>query len=335
MIDAQAVAERLADPDKPAVIIGEIGSNFDGSMSVAREMIDMVAEAGCDLAKFQIFRADDLVRLDSYAHSVLKPLELPREWVPELVAYCAEKGVGFCASPFDLDALDTIVRADGIPIIKIASPEIHDVPLLRASAGHGVPLLISTGMASLTDIEHALAVVAAAGAPPVCLLHCVSIYPAEPSHMHIRMMQGMADAFGRPVGLSDHSIGTAVPIAAVALGARVIEKHVTLNRDRTGPDHNFALEPGDLRAMVDGIREVEAALGDRYKQPIYGAEQVGLNNKALVSRCAIAAGQALTWDVVCVKRAMGGILPRMAEAVIGRRARVDIAADAIITWEML
>jgi len=332
---AADIARRIADPSQPSFVIAEIGSNHNCSLDIAKQMIDVAVSAGCDAAKFQVFDAAKLVPLGSYAYAVLHPLEMPRDWIPILVEYCDRAGIVFCASPFDFDAIDQLAEHGGAPLIKIASPEIHDLPLIRRSAKLNVPMLISTGMATMDDIQIALDCVAATSGSPVAVLHCVSLYPAAPEHIHLKMMSDIAARFSVPVGFSDHSMSAILPSAAVALGARIVEKHITLDRKMDGPDHNFALEPYDLRVMVAAIREVEAALGRSAKEPLYGIEKIELNNKALVSAREIAAGAVIDESMLVVKRIPGGIRPVDMEKVVGRKLKVAVAADRVITWDML
>lgn len=335
IMNASDIARRVADPAQPSFVIAEIGSNHNCSLDIAKQMIDVAVDAGCDAAKFQIFDAAKLVPLGSYAYGVLHPLEMPRDWVPILVDYCDRAGIVFCASPFDFEAVDLLERHGGAPLIKIASPEIHDLPLIRRAAKLNVPMLISTGMATMDDIRIALDCVTETSGAPVAVLHCVSLYPAAPEHIHLRMMADIAARFSVPVGFSDHSMSAILPSAAVALGARVIEKHITLDRAMDGPDHNFALEPHDLKAMVAAIREVEAALGRTVKEPLYGVEKIELNNKAIMSKTAIAAGTVLDESMLTVKRIPGGIRPVDLDRVLGRTMKVAVPADRLITWDML
>jgi N,N'-diacetyllegionaminate synthase len=335
MTPADKILSLINDPMAPALVIGEAGSNHNCSLDIAMKMIDVAVDAGCDAVKFQLFEADKLVPLGSYAHSVLQPLEFPREWLPTLVTYCNERDIVFCASPFDLEAVDLLAEHGGAPLFKIASPEIHDIPLIQRCASYGAPLLISTGMATKEDIEIALQAVRDVGDNPVAVLHCVSLYPAEVEHMHLRMMADIEKTFDVPVGLSDHSEHVFLSAAAVAMGARVIEKHYTLDNDMPGPDHAFAVEPDELKTMVEHIRTVEAALGHPEKEPIYGAEQLDLNNKAMLSRSAITAGAVLSEDMLCVKRAKGGVRPKDVGRLIGATVKIDIAADTVITLDMV
>ena len=300
-----AVEDRLNHPDLPAIIIGEIGSNFGGSLKSAIEMIEMVAAAGCDFAKFQIFRADWLVQKGSYAPSVL--------------------------APFDIEAVALLAPHSGPSLIKIASPEVHDLPLIRAAARTEMPIVISSGLMTMEDIQVALDCIREEGNPTVCCLHCVSDYPTEPADCNLGMIGLIAERFGVPSGLSDHSPEISIPMAAVALGARVIEKHVTMDRTLDGPDHHFALEPGPLREMVQGIRQIELALGKETEYPIrYSAEKRAINNKAMVANEAIPAGVVISADMLTVKRVRTGVRPRDINSLVGKKALTNIAEDEVV-----
>ena len=221
---------------------------------------------------------------------------------------------------------------------KIASFEIVDVMLIRRAAETGRPLIISTGMALMGEIEDALRAAAQGGATEVGLMQCTSAYPAPPERANLRAMATMRAAFGIPVGLSDHTLGVAVPIAAAALGPAFIEKHFTLDRTMTGPDHPFALEPSELRAMVQGIREAEAALGDGRKDgpsPEESVEMYRLARRSLVATRDLQAGTVLQADMITVKRPGVGIAPKHLELVLGRALTQDVEADDILLWEMV
>lgn len=331
---ADALAQRLDDDGSPAVIIAEAGSNHDGSLERAKELVDAAADAGCDAIKFQLFSAEELVRKEHPAIEILRSVEFPRSWTRDLADYARKRGIAFCASPFDADAIDMLAGA-GVPFIKIASPEIHDLPLIRHAARTGLPLVISTGMATVAEAQIALEAAREKGAKNVCMLHCVSLYPTQLEHINLRMMPDLAAHLSIPVGLSDHSQSKIVPAAAVAMGARVIEKHFTLSRDLPGPDHGYAMEPGELAETVAAIRDIENALGSSEKQPLYGVEDIPLNNKAYVSATDIPAGSEITEAVLKVKRVPDGIRPSEAHTLIGRVARTAISADTIITRDMI
>lgn len=327
------IGARNIGPGQPVFVIAEAGSNHDGSLDQAKALIDVAHDAGCDAVKFQIFTADSLVQKSSPGHPILSALEFPREWMGELISYCDDRGILFCATPFDSEAVELLHRS-GVSFYKWASPEIHDLPLLSQAAAKNLPILLSTGMATVADIQLAIDCIHGAGSGEIVLLHCASLYPTPPEHLHLRMLLGMRDCFGLAVGLSDHTQSTVIPAAAVALGACVIEKHFSVDPSLPGPDHGFAVGPQQLKDMVRGIREVEQALGDREKAPVEGG-LVGLNEKSLVSARAIRSGEAITREMLVVKRARNGIRPALMETVIGRTATTDIAEDTVLTWEAL
>jgi N,N'-diacetyllegionaminate synthase len=349
LTNALDIAGRKVGPGQPCFIIAEAGVNHNGSLVTARQLIDMAAEAGADAVKFQTFKAERLVTPDApqaayqaantgsaeAQFSLLKRLELDVAAHQDLIAYCAERDILFLSTPFDEYSADLLVEL-GLPVLKISSGELTNLPFLRHVSSLGQPLIVSTGMATLGEVETAVETIRRTGAPPLALLHCVSNYPADPADVNLRAMATMAAAFGVPVGYSDHTLGIEVPLAAVALGACGVEKHFTLDRTLPGPDHKASLEPGELAAMVRGIRTVEAALGDGRKRPAPGeADTAAVVRKSLVAAQDIAAGETLVADMVAIKRPGTGLTPGLYEAVIGRRARVNIGAGTVLTWELL
>lgn len=333
----------------PCYVIAEAGANHNRDLDTARRLIDVAAEAGADAVKFQTYRGSDLYsrrtpRFDYLGDlgqvdvvDLLDSLALPRDWQPILAAHAREMGIQFLSSPFDREAVDQLDDL-GVPAFKVASFEIVDLGLLEYIGSKGRPVILSTGMADLGEIEAAIRAVGTSGDPGVALLQCASLYPAPPEVMNLRSIPMLAAAFGRPVGLSDHTLGIHVAPAAVAMGATILEKHITLDRSSVGPDHPFAIEPDELTRLVRHVREVEAALGDGQKHGPSGPEAVEMYAKArrsLVAACDIPAGTVLTAEMLTVKRPGFGISPRLAEAVVGRTASVDIEADEVLVWDML
>ena len=267
------IGERRVGGDAPCFVIAEAGANHNRDLSMARELIDVAVDAGADAVKFQTYSAETLYSKKtprfSYLEGVsakdtwdlIKEIELPREWQGDLAAYAAKRGIFFLSTPFDHRAVDELAALD-VPAYKIASFEIVDLPLIGHAAGKGRPMILSTGLASYEDIADAVEACASAGNRDIALLQCASLYPAPAARMNLRAMATMRHAFAVPTGLSDHSLGIHVSAAAVALGAKVVEKHFTLDRSLPGPDHPFAVEPRELKEMVRHIREVEEALGD-------------------------------------------------------------------------
>ena len=327
----------------PCFIIAEIGANHNQSLSLAKKLIDAAVLAGADAAKFQIYSAETLYSRHTPKHSgyeqdlftLIKNIETPRQWLPELAAYCEERSIIFFATPFDKTAADELDEVSSL--FKIASFELVDLDLIRYTASKGKPMIISTGLASLGEIEDACAACRSEGNEQVVLLQCASLYPAPPSILNLRAMETMSLAFGVPTGLSDHTHGIHISVAAVALGASVIEKHFTLDRTMAGPDHSFAIEPHELKALVEQKREVESALGSGRKQGPT-PEEMEFYDKARRSLHAavdIPAGTRITLEMLQTKRPGYGIKPKFQEQIIGRIALADITADSWITWEML
>jgi sialic acid synthase SpsE len=343
------IGSRPVGPGHPTYVIAEAGANHNRDLGVARALIDVAAAAGADAVKFQTYSGATLYSkktprfkylapiTDKSPTELLEDISLPREWQPELAAYARSLGLEFMSTPFDFDAVRELDALD-VPALKVASFEIVDLPLIRAAAATGRPLLISTGMAVLGEIEDALQAAAEGGAPAVGVMQCTSVYPAPAETINLRAMATMERALGVPAGLSDHSLGIAVPIAAAALGAAFVEKHYTLSRDMAGPDHPFALEPDELGAMVAGIREAQAALGSGRKEgptPEEREEMFGLGRRSLIATRALPAGTVLEPDMITRKRPGFGIPPKHLDLVLGRPLKVDVEEDEILTWDMV
>jgi N,N'-diacetyllegionaminate synthase len=331
----------------PCYVIAEAGANHNRDLAIARELIDVAADAGADAVKFQTYTGKGIYSSktprfeylddDRSAQEILEALELPREWQATLAEHARDRGIHFFSSPFDHEAVDGLA-ALGVPAMKIASFELVDLMLIRKAASVGVPVILSTGMARYGEIEDALGAVAEAGNERVALLRCASLYPAPPRIMNLSAMATMRDAFGVPVGLSDHTEGIAVPTGAAALGMDLLEKHFTLSRDMEGPDHSFAIEPDELRALVAAVRDVEAALGSgRLEGPseLERTEMFTLGRRSLIAAADIPAGVVITEEMLTVKRPGYGIAPKDIDRVVGRVARVDIEFDDIVTWDMV
>ena len=330
-------------------MIAEAGANHNRDLQIARDLIDMAAAAGADAIKFQTysgarlyskrtprFRYLDAIT-DKPPAELLEDISLPRSWQPTLAEHARERGIEFFSSPFDHEAVAELHALD-VPAMKIASFEIVDLQLIRAAAATGRSLLISTGMATMGEIEDALRAAESAGGQEIGLMQCTSLYPAPAAAANLRAMATMEQAFARPVGLSDHTTGIAVPIAAAGLGAAFIEKHVTLDRTMSGPDHPFALEPGEFAAMVAGIREAQSALGNGRKDgpnAEESEEMYRLGRRSLIVACDLRAGTVLQEEMLTVKRPGFGIPPKYLEIVLGRALRADAREDDILTWDMV
>ncbi len=328
------------------LIIAEAGVNHNGDPDLAKRLIDAAAHAGTDLVKFQTFSADRLVTASAAKadyqtrttdaaesqHAMIRRLELSRPVHETLIAHCRERGIGFFSTAFDIQSLELLAEL-GLERVKIPSGEITNLPYLRHVGGFGKPLILSTGMATLGEIEAAIAVLETAGAPRerITVLHCNTEYPTPMQDVNLRAMLAIRDAFGVAVGYSDHTAGIEVPIAAVALGATVIEKHLTLDRNLPGPDHKASLEPGEFAAMVRAIRNIELALGDGIKRPSPSeAKNKPIARKSIVAAIPIRAGETFTVDNLAVKRPGTGLSPMRWDELVGLRATRNFDKDELI-----
>ncbi len=329
------------------VIIAEAGVNHCGSKERAMEMIHAAAEAGADYVKFQTFKAEKLVsksalKADYQAENdptsgatqleMLKALELTADDFKELAAECRRVGIGFLSTPFDLESIEEL-SALGMDFWKIPSGEITNLPYLRAIAAKGQPVVMSTGMSTLPEVNAAVQALCTGGLrrDQITLLHCNTQYPTPPQDVNLRAMEALRELGCRAVGFSDHTLGIAVPIAAAALGAEVIEKHFTLSRDLPGPDHKASLTPDELREMVSGIRTVELALGRREKT-LTASESGNLSiaRRAIVAAREIQQGELLTPENLTTKRPATGLSPMLWDRVINTRATRHYPPDAPI-----
>jgi N-acetylneuraminate synthase/N,N'-diacetyllegionaminate synthase len=340
------IGERAVGAGAPCLVIAEAGVNHNGSLDLARRLVAAAADAGADVVKFQTFKAERVVTRSAAKaayqkrgagdgetmYEMLKALELGYDAFRELRECAAQRGLLFMSKGHKED-LDFLVRI-GVPALKIDSAAVVYYSLLEKAAGLGLPVVLSTGGSNLGEVERALDVLAAHGNPPVVLLHCTTAYPAPVDQVNLRAMLTLRDAFGLPVGLSDHSEGSEVPIAAAALGACVIEKHFTLDRSLPGPDHRASLEPGELAAMIRGIRKVERAMGEPRKRATpLERENLGLMRRSLVAERDIAAGERFAADMIGFKRPAGGLGEDLLPVVLGRCAARAIAAGEPITWD--
>jgi pseudaminic acid synthase len=342
------IGDRAVGAGERCFVIAEAGANHNRDLGMAKELIDVAADAGADAVKFQTYSAETLYSKktprfsylegvsDKETWDLIKSIELPRQWQGELAAHARTRGIQFFSAPFDHRAVDEL-EALGVPAYKIASFEIVDLSLIGYAAAKQRPMILSTGLATYEDIADALQACAAAGNRDVILLQCASLYPAPPARMNLRAMATLRQAFGVPVGLSDHSLGIHVATAAVALGACVVEKHFTLDRRLPGPDHPFAIEPPELRELVRQIREVEAALGDGLKLGP-APDEMEMHQKArrsLIAAQAISKGTRIERSMIVIKRPGFGIRPKFIDLVVGRVAQIDIEEDSVLTWDML
>ncbi len=330
-------------------MIAEAGVNHNGDLELARRLVEAAARAGADAVKFQSFSAARLASGDApkpryqrqrtgdagSQRSLLERLELDPPAHAQLRAAAERHGIEFMSSPFDAASAD-LLETLGVRRYKLASGEITNHPLLRHVAAKGRPVLLSTGMSTLAEVERAVATLREAGVADLTLLHCTSRYPAEADECNLRAMQTMREAIGLPVGYSDHTLGIEIACAAVALGAVAVEKHFTLDRGLPGPDHAASLEVDELAALVRAIRNVERALGDGVKQPVAGElETRRLVRRGLVAARDLAAGQCLRSEDVLVQRPARGLPPSALDAVIGCRLRSAVGCGEPLRREHL
>lgn len=328
------------------LIIAEIGVNHNGNLNLARQLVDVAVEAGADAVKFQTFKAERLATTNApkaayqiqntdqqnSQFEMLKQLELTPQMHDVLLKHCEQKNIHFLSTAFDLESLHYLAKL-GLERFKIPSGEITNLPYLRCIGGLGKPIILSTGMATLGDIEGALAILNRAGArkDQITVLHCTTEYPTSMCDVNLKAMCSIREAFGVAVGYSDHTLGIEVPIAAVALGATIVEKHLTLNRNLSGPDHKSSAEPDEFVKMVRAIRNIEQSLGDGIKR-VTASESLNKvsTRKSIVASKTIQAGERFTSENITTKRPGTGISPMRWEEVIDRPAKRRFAPDELI-----
>jgi N,N'-diacetyllegionaminate synthase len=343
------IGGRVVGEHAPCFIIAEAGVNHNGDIKLAKRLVDVAIHAGADAVKFQTFKAEDMVtktaKKAGYQKKttgaresqfvMIKKLELREQDFEELFGYAHKKGITFLSSPFDKRSVDLLDRL-GLPAFKIASGEITNLPLIRYIARKGKPIILSTGMSTMAEVKEALQVINDEGTKDIVLLHCVTSYPAKTEDVNLRAMETLRQAFRLPVGLSDHSLGITVPIAAVALGACVIEKHFTQDKSLPGPDHQASLEPEELKEMVKAIRDVEKAMGDGIKAPTKEEKQIRkVARRSIVARVNIPKGTVITEEMLGIKRPGTGLEPKYTGRVIGAVARRRIERDEPLTMNKL
>ena len=328
------------------LIIAEAGVNHNGDLDLAKKLIDIASEAGADLVKFQTFNANRLVTstakkaayqtqaTDSREsqHEMLSRLELTPSMHMELIAHCAKRKIGFFSTAFDIESTDLLVSY-GQEQFKIPSGEITNLPYLRHIGQLGRPVILSTGMATMEEIKSALQILENSGTPKnsITVLHCTSVYPTPMQEVNLKAMLEIRDNLGVKVGYSDHTLGIEVAIAAVAMGATVIEKHFTLDRNLPGPDHKASLEPSELKSMVNGIRNIEIALGDGTKRPTPSeAKNIPVVRKSIVASKPIQQGEVFAPENLTTKRPGIGISPMRWDEVLGKTAIRNFSADEAI-----
>lgn len=329
------------------LIIAEAGVNHNGDIQIAKKLIDVAAESGADIVKFQTAKAENVVsrfakkaeyQIENTGNNHESQLDMIRKIVlddsawPILIDYCKQKNIQFLSTPFDLESVDFLNQI-GLEIFKIPSGEITNLPYLRKIGKLNKQVILSTGMANLGEIESAIEILVNSGTNRnnITLLQCNTEYPTPFSDVNLKVIKSLKKAFRLPVGYSDHTLGIAIPLAAVGMGARVIEKHFTLDKNMEGPDHKASLEPHELKAMIQGIREIELALGDGIKRTSPSeAKNKPIARKSIVANCVIKKGEILNEHNLYVKRPAGGISPMEWDRVIGTKAIRDFEPDEMI-----
>ncbi len=337
---------RLIGPGHPVYIIAELSANHRQSFDEAVQLVAAAKECGADAVKVQTYTPDtitinhqselfycvDALWEGRTLYDLYREAHMPWEWQPKLKQLAEDIGLDFFSTAFDHTAVDFLEEL-GVPVHKVASFELVDIPLVEKMASTGKPLILSTGMASLGEIEEAVVAARKAGASQIALLKCTSAYPARPEEMHMRTISHMSETFGVPVGLSDHTLGITVPVVAVSLGACIVEKHFTLSRSNPSPDSGFSLEPNEFRAMVEAVRTAEKALGSvRYGAGVSESTQ---RRRSLFVVKDIKAGELFTEDNVRSIRPGHGLHPRYLKEVLGRTASLDIERGTPLDWSMI
>jgi N,N'-diacetyllegionaminate synthase len=351
MIDCASVhiGDRRIGRGWPCFVIAEAGVNHNGDINRALALVDAAVAAGVDAVKFQTFRADRLAvataptaayqrRQANASHSqieLLRSLELAESDVERIARHCRSAGILFLSTPFDPESA-AFLNFLGVSAFKIGSGDLTNVELLAMVARFGRPMILSTGMSNLAEVEQAVDTCQENGNGQLVLLHCVSSYPCPPAHANVRAMRTLRMAFRRPVGYSDHTIGSEVALASVALGACVLEKHFTLDRSLPGPDHSSSLEPSEIATLVRSVRHVEEALGDGRKTVASSENETRwVARKSLVAARDIPADSRLTTDDIAVKRPGTGLPPNALPYVLGRSCREAIPKDTLLALDLL
>lgn len=340
------INDRIVGDREPCFIIAEAGVNHNGDVELAKKLIDVAEEAKVDAIKFQTFKTENVVTKDApkayyqikntgsnkSQYEMLKELELKEEDFKELYRYARKKGIIFLSTPFDFESADFLDEL-GIPAFKISSTDLTNLPFLEYVAEKGKPVILSTGMGTLGEIEEAIDTIKNTGNNEIVLLHCITNYPADFESLNLRAIQTLREAFKLPVGFSDHSLGIYAPIVAVALGAVAIEKHFTLDKNLPGPDHKASLDTRELKEMVKWIRSIEKSLGDGIKRPTPEEEEIKkVARRSIVAKVNIPKGTVITEEMITFKRPGIGLSPKYYKEIIGRRARRDINIDEMIYW---
>ena len=326
------IAGRRIGQGEPPYIIAEIGINHGGDIELGRDLVRLAAEAGADAAKLQAFETSKFIARSSPYYHIMEGAELTENMTRDLDARGSELGITLFASVFDEGSAD-LLNSLGAPAFKIASGDLTHLPLLQHVAGFGKPIILSTGGATIEEVDAAVEAIRSADKDAqLAILHCISQYPTQPGDANLACLATMAERYGVPVGFSDHTLGNGCAIAAVALGATIIEKHFTHDRNADGPDHQLSCDPAGLKDLVEGARAAQLAVGRAKKAPVEDRAFVWQIRRSVTSHVAIPKGTAITREHLAVKRPGTGIQPAQLESLLGKTAAHDIDADTTLTW---
>ena len=345
------IGNRKIGDGHPLFFIAEAGVNHNGSIDIGRQLIDIAVEAGANAIKFQTFKTENIITPDAPKSTyhvettggdsdqtwfeLLKTQEMSKKIHVELIEYCTIKGIIFLSTPYDEESADLLEELD-VPAFKIASTDMSNIPLLRYIARKGRPMIISTAMANMEEVEDAVAAIRAEGLKDIAVLQCTGNYPAKLSDSNLLVMQTYREKLHCIVGYSDHTPDLINPVAATAMGAKIYEKHFTLDKSLPGPDHRMSLELAELKQTVKAIRDVEKAMGSADKQVLKGeTENRSKLRKSIVANTEIKQGAIINKEMIAIKRPGSGIPPSRFESILGRKATVDISAGTVIRLEMV
>jgi N,N'-diacetyllegionaminate synthase len=329
------IGDKIIGEGQPVFIIAEAGINHDGKLGQALELVGRAKEAGADAVKFQTFKADNLCSRRSKSYELFKNLELRKSDWAKIAEKARNSGIMFFSSPFDEESVELLDDL-GVPAFKVASGDLTHLPLLKYIARKNKPIILSTGMSRLSEVDEALNTIYGEENRDVVLLHCVVNYPTNARDANLKVIKTLEQVFALPAGFSDHSLGTLLSVAAVCLGARVIEKHFTLDRGLPGPDHKLSLDPAEFATMVSDIRAVEQAFGDGVKVPRESElEAIRSARRSITAMMDIPAGTIITPYMLKISRPGTGIEPKFLDLVIGKKAKAQIQEDEALTWNKI
>ena len=327
------MGDRIIGNGEPTFIIAEAGINHNGKIELAKKLIQEAANAGADAVKFQMFKTEEFCSKNSEYFDLFKAIEFSEDGWIKIAEFAKDIGIIFTASVFGKESADLLDNVNS-PLYKIASGDLTHSPLLNYVARKNKPIILSTGMSTIGEIEEAISEIYKTGNHQVVLLHCISNYPTKYEETNLRVIQTLKDVFKVPVGFSDHTVGTIISAAAVVMEANIIEKHFTFDKNLSGPDHKLSLEPHEFKAMVKNIRIIERALGDGVKKPTKDEENVKkLVRRSITAKVEIPEETIITKDKIKIVRPGNGIEPKFIGLVVGKTAKKNIAQDETMKWE--